>query len=274
MPSFSDLSISLIRALYRGWPLKRGRDIPNHLGAYATKIGLLKPVWYEFQPALWMQLDIRDMIQETILLEGVWDPILTEFIRANLKPGHVFVDIGANAGYFTLLAAQHVGSEGRVLAFEPNPQLATQLRQNVERSRLSNVAIEETACSDATEAATLYLYDVSNSGRASLSNANAGTGGAIQVPCAPLDLIVEKYKLPQLNLIKIDVEGAELKVLRGMTEIIRQMRPRILIELEPHLLQGFSATVEDVMQLLTGCGYTVSPFGGHANYLCVPTAGG
>jgi FkbM family methyltransferase len=272
MPSFSGLSVSLIRSLRRAWPLSAGKDLPNHLGAYATKIGLLKPVWYEFQPGLWMRLDLRDMIQETILIERVWDPTLTEFINATLKPGHVFVDIGAHAGYFTLLAARRVGPEGRVLAFEPNPQLAAQARRNVERSKLTNVVLEEGACSDTTETATLYLFDVSNSGRGSLSGANAGAGGAVQVPCTPLDLVVERRHLTQVNLIKIDVEGAELKVLRGMTETIRRTRPIILIELEPRLLQGFSATVSDVTQLLESFGYTITPFGGHANYMCTPTA--
>jgi hypothetical protein len=76
-----------------------------------------------------MKLDFRDEIQREILLRHVWDPRITEFILTNLSPGMLFIDIGANVGHFTLVAAQRVGPSGRVVAVQPNPSVAEQLRK-------------------------------------------------------------------------------------------------------------------------------------------------
>jgi FkbM family methyltransferase len=270
MPSISNLLVTAIRSARGILPSGRTRELPNHLGAYLAKIGWLKPVWHEFQPGLWMQLNIRDLIQETILLDGVWDPLLTVFIRNTLKSNDVFVDVGANAGYFTLLAANCVGSSGKVLSIEPNPLIARQLRSNITRSQLENVFIEEAACSDSSDPLVLNLHDDSNSGRASVSRGNANGADRVQVESITLDQLVSKYNLRQVTLVKIDVEGAEFMVLRGMGETISRFRPLIVLELEAELLQGFSTTIDDVIQFLQGFDYSVSGLGGHANFLCSP----
>lgn len=272
MSSTSERIVSAIRFARRIWPFKAGKDFPNHLGAHLARRRWLRPVWYEFLPGLWMCLEIRDLIQETILLEGVWDPLLTEFVNNNLNTEEVFIDVGANAGYFTLLAARRVQGAGIVLSIEPNPIVAKQLRANVERSNLANVIIEEKVCSDSlqTTIQTLYLHDDSNSGRASLSKSNTAGIENVQVASSTVDQLVQEHGLRHVTLVKIDVEGAELMVLRGMTDTMRHFRPTIVIELEPHLLRGFSATAEDVVSLLSTFGYKVSSLGGHSNYLCRP----
>jgi len=216
-----------------------------------------------------MRLDISDLIQETILLEDHWDPLLTQLLRDELRPGNVFIDIGANVGYFTLLGAKYVGLDGKVLAIEPNPTVAVLLRQNLARSQLSNVMVEEVACSDSDSAPRLVLYIPSdhNIAKASLSERNAGPGTRVEVESTTVDQLVVKHSLPRVDLIKIDVEGAELGVFRGMKETLARFRPSVVTELDPELLAACASTVEDVRDFMETFGYRVSSMGGHGNYL-------
>jgi FkbM family methyltransferase len=266
----SRIAISSIRFAHRMWPIPFGRGVLARLGAFATKIGVLTPEWYEFQPGLWMQLNLRDLIQQTILLEGMWDPALTRLIESTLKPGDVFIDVGAHVGYFTLLAGRRVGPAGVVLSIEPNPVALQQLRKHVERSHLEHVQTAHTACGDSSDPVRLYLHTESNSSMASLSAANATSGVAVEVACTTLDDLCRAHGLARAHLVKIDVEGAELLVLRGMERILREMRPVIVLELEPHLLSGFGESSASIVTLLNAYDYSVAPLGGHSNYVCRP----
>jgi FkbM family methyltransferase len=219
-----------------------------------------------------MCLRIQDMTQETILLEDAWDPSLTDLVRKTLDPQAVFIDVGANVGYFTLLASTCVGDSGRVLSIEPNPPVAEQLRLNVERSNLSNVIIEQTLCTDSLESytQTLYLPDQSQLGKASISKSNAGGVESVEVRSSTVDQLIRNHRLQNVTFVKIDVEGAELMVLRGMTETLRQLRPIIVLELEPHLLTQLGTTREEVIDFLSGFSYSTESLGSHANYLARP----
>lgn len=274
MPSFSKVGLSAIRFTRRAWPFPFGRDFPVRVGAFATRIGLLRSDWFEFQPGLWMKLNARDLIQQTILLEGRWDPSLTNFIEKTVSSGDVVVDVGAHVGYFTLLAAGRVGPTGTVLSIEPNSFAVKELRQNVERSHLHNVLVEHTACGNSHTNVQLFLHTESNSSMASLSSANASSAVAVEVPCTTLDELCRQRGLSRIALVKIDVEGAELLVLHGMTRIMRKMRPAIVLELEPHLLAGFATSVTAIVRLLEDFDYSIWPLGGHANYVCWPRFAG
>jgi FkbM family methyltransferase len=271
--SLSRLVLASIRLATRVWPLPFGQGLPAHVGAFATRIGVLSSEWYEFRPGLWMQLNVRDLVQQTILLEGIWDPSLTSLIERILKPGDVFIDVGAHVGYFTLLAASRVGPAGRVLSIEPNPIALDQLSQNVERSRLENVLTAHTACGESHDPVRLYLHTESNSSMASLSPENATSGTAVDVSCTPLDDLCLERGLARASLVKIDVEGAELSVLRGMTRLLRTMRPVVVFEMEPRLLESFGTTSDSIVSLLAEHDYDIAPLGGHSNYVCRPHGG-
>jgi len=266
----SAIVIEGIRFVRRNWPFRLGQDLPNHLAAHLASRGWLKPVWHEFEPGLWMLLSIEDMTQETILLEDEWDPLLSELVKNTLCAGSVFVDVGANVGYFSLLAAHSVGNLGKVLAIEPNPTVANQLRANVERSKLSNVIVEQAACSDSHATETLYIPDNNSLGKASLSKVNAGGIASVEVSSTTLDELISNHSLQNVTLVKIDVEGAELMVLRGMTETIKRLRPLIALELEPDLLAHLGTTRDEVIAFVSSFSYSVETLGGHANYVCRP----
>jgi FkbM family methyltransferase len=274
MISFSWMALASIRFVRRVWPFQSGKDFATYLGAFATKIGLLGSEWYEVQPGLWMRLNMRDLVQQTILLEGGWDPALSNFVESNLGPTDVFIDVGAHVGYFTLLASRRVGPTGTVLSIEPNPFALKQLEQNVERSHLENVLVEHTACGESHDVVRLYLHSESNSSMASLFSGKDSGAGAVEVPCTTLDRLCQKRGLHRVKLVKIDVEGAELFVLRGMKGIMREMRPTIVLELHPYLLEQVGTPIHDVLALLNDLDYTLEPLGGHSNYVCRPRVPG
>jgi FkbM family methyltransferase len=267
---FSSIEVGTIRLWNHLWPFKIGKEVPNRLLARAANLGLVRPIWFEFRPGLWMQLDIRELVQETLLLEGIWEPKTTRYVCDSLAPRQVFLDVGANAGYFSLLASRCVGESGMVLAVEPNPAMVKQLRQNTERNGLTNIAIAEAACSDSVEVRDLYIGNPYNTGNSSLSRDNLTWTKSVKVTCTTVDLLVEKYGLHHVDLVKIDVEGAELQVLRGMTAVLKRLRPRIIIELVPSLLESFSTTVAAINEYLATFHYRTLSLEEHSNYLCVP----
>jgi hypothetical protein len=107
---------------------------------------------------------------------------------------------------------------------------------------------------------------------ASLSAENATGEVAFDVTCTTLDDLCQERGLTRANLVKIDVEGAELSVLRGMERILREMRPVIVLEMEPHLLESFGTSTDSLLAFLAAYDYRVAPLGGHCNYVCEPGA--
>jgi FkbM family methyltransferase len=268
------MALSSIRLVRRVWPFQFGKDFAPYVGAFATKIGLLDSEWYEFRPGLWMRLNVRDLVQQTIFLEGVWDPSLTNFIESFLHPGDVFIDVGAHVGYFTLLASRRVGPAGTVLSIEPNPFALRQLEQNVEHSHLQNVLIEHTACGESDDVVRLYLHTESNSSMASLFTESVSGDVAVEVPCTTLDRLCQVRGLQRVKLVKVDVEGAEFFVLRGMKRIMRELRPVIVVELYPQLLEAVGTPLHEVEAFLKDLDYVLDPLGGHSNYACRPRVSG
>jgi len=256
----------------RFWPFEHGRWLYIRLIGGAVRAGLLGPLWLEFRTGLWIKLNIQDLLQEELLLSGVWDPGITSYLCAQLKPGCVFMDIGANVGYFSLLAGSLVGPTGKVIAVEPNHDVAVQLKQNAAKSEVTNIALEEVCCSESAGQRTFFLSEAMNSGKSSLSQANAEGSRSLEIACTTVDLLVDGYNLQRVDAVKVDVEGAEMEVLRGMRSTLAQFRPALLIELLPPLLARFSATAEDVIEFLAQQGYSMTSSDKNDNYIFRPGA--
>lgn len=204
-----------------------------------------------------MRLDTRDVIQEALLLTDAWDPGVTKVLLDNLSAGMVFLDIGANVGYFSLLAAERVGPAGRVIAVEPNPTVVRQLQKNAQRNGLTNITVVQAACSDSSAPRELYLAGPSNTGKASFSSENAQSRDFVKVECLPGDELIAKLNPARLDLVKIDVEGAELHVLKGMAQSLSRLRPKLILEVAPPLLQNFSTEPDEVINFVREIGYRV-----------------
>jgi FkbM family methyltransferase len=162
-----------------------------------------------------MEVVAADAIGRALYLYGLFEVRETTFVRAALRRGDLFVDVGANAGYYTLLASRIVGNDGAVVALEPSPRVRERLERNVRLNDLRNVTIRAQALAAEEGEAPLFVSeDPNNSGIASL-RPGAGRAAAPQMVAATtLDEIAEELDRP-IDLLKVDVEGAELEVFAG-----------------------------------------------------------
>lgn len=176
-----------------------------------------------------------------------------------LQPGSVFYDVGANAGFFSLLASAMVGPAGRVVAVEPLPENVALLRDHIARNRLRNVMVVEAA---AARAAGTVRFNDGPSRRMGHVTAD----GARTVRAVSLSELAASGAVPAPHCIKIDVEGGEVDVLAGAAELIEACRPVLLIATHgPHL----AAACRD---RLTSHGYTVAHLGGSPDELVATPA--
>lgn len=159
-----------------------------------------------------------DLIQRMILHFGVWEPDVSRVIEQNLASGDVFVDIGANIGYDTLLASSRVGSAGQVVAIEASPRTFALLQRNLAaNASSSNVRAVNAAVSDRPGKLDLYEVNAANIGAATTLASRGGTLMA-SVEALPLEQILTPQERSRLRLIKMDVEGAEPPILRHLLE--------------------------------------------------------
>ena len=176
------------------------------------------------------------------LLRGTYEPAHTERLANNLQPGDVFYDIGAHVGYLSLVASRRVGDAGQVYAFEPRPRNARFLARHIERNRLANVRLFPAGLAEIR--GTLRFESRIGSGRGHLSDT-----GDIEVPVYALDQLLADEGLRPPTLIKMDVEGAEDRVLQGAARTIADHHPRLMISTHGR------AKFESVMAFLDEHGY-------------------
>ncbi|WP_420128899.1 FkbM family methyltransferase [Longimicrobium sp.] len=202
--------------------------------------------------------DLRDLVAREMCLTGGYAPLEAALVRRALPAGGTFVDVGANLGYFTLFGAARVGSAGRVVALEPHPRIAAVLRANVAMNALANVQVREVAASDAAGTATLsgFSEDGGNWGVSSITRASSATGPSFQVPCAPLDQVLDGVGIDAMDLVKVDVEGAEGRVLRGMRDGLHAGRyRRVMVELHPWEHADFAREFAAMSDAMRAAGY-------------------
>ncbi len=198
--------------------------------------------------------DPVDLIQYSVLLTGEWEPEETAVLRELLSPGSVFYDIGANVGYFTLLAAQIVGPTGHVYAFEPNEVILPQLRNNVAINALDNVTVLPVALADEEGTATFHAVGGANSGTSSLRAEVGGT--SFDVDLVRLDELVRTRGLRPPDVIKMDIEGAECRALAGMGETLRSAGDlSLLVEVSDRFLRQASGSEAELIDLLQRAGF-------------------
>jgi FkbM family methyltransferase len=194
---------------------------------------------------------MRDHQHRAMYFYGVYEPEITSLFRRLVTPGSTVFDVGANAGYFAILSRE-LGAT--VHAFEPNPVVRALLEQSVELGP-GGIEVVPCACSDHAGTMPLYLSDPGETGRSGLMVARDTW---VDVDVITLDEYARRtHAYPQL--VKIDVEGAEAGVIRGMSEMLRTVRPTLIIEL--HVTKGaveHSAHAE-VVDLLDVAGYEYKP---------------
>ena len=186
------------------------------------------------------------------VLAGRYEPEVTGIVEQLLQPGDTFVDVGANIGYFTLLASPIVGHDGHVYAVEPNDLNVKLLESSIRANDLGNVSVMQVAAAERIE--TLLLHSTIGNGTTSAMREHELFSGTT-IPGIPLDTLLAGRKKP-VALIKLDVEGFEYRALLGAQEMLRQDRPHIVFEFSAGGIDGISG--EDFLRWLAERGYCFS----------------
>ena len=221
--------------------------------------GFIRPLVHDIGKGIKMHLDARDLVPRTILANGVYEPFTTRLLEDHLPPGGTFIDVGAHIGLHSLIAASKVGRGGKVISIEPNPDTLRELRRNVELSNAAQISIQPVACSDRESTLDLFAGSLANTGMSSLSkktaDAQGESGRQFRVRARPLDDIVEETGITRVDAMKIDVEGAELYVLKGAIHTIRRFHPFLVMEVKEDQLAAMRTTKTAVLSVLKDLGY-------------------
>jgi FkbM family methyltransferase len=186
--------------------------------------------------------------------EGIWEPFETSLLLRWLRPGDVFVDVGANIGYFSLLAASAIGPDGAVFAFEPDPENHRLLLANAALNGLAGrITAVEAALSDAAGDGQLYLSD-DNLGDHQLYASDEQRSSVPIRLCHGSEYLAGR--LARIDVLKVDTQGSEFQVMAGLMPLLRQLPhcPRIMIELTPHALRQAGASGRALLELLDTLG--------------------
>lgn len=198
---------------------------------------------------LFGKLLAADFSKRPQYLIGTYERAVVRAIAGNLRPGQVAFDVGANIGYMAMVMAQIVGPRGRVVAFEPSPRAQRLLRANASRNSSLRFETRQIALADRVghEVFSDFSYDLVS--RLGDHLADYPDANLLTVPVETLDHLLETGALPAPDFIKLDVEGAEARVLRGMDVVIQQRQPTILAELHEEDVAA------EATRLLTDRGY-------------------
>jgi len=201
-----------------------------------------------------VHLENDHCISRRIREEGVWEPYETSLLASFLQPGEVFVDVGANIGYFSVLAAHLVGDSGAVFAFEPGRDNFALLRDNLELNDCGHIVTGVEA----------GLAQLAGRGRLYLSADNAGDHQIFAVGAARsyhgISLLngsdYLRGSLARMDLLKVDVQGAEYAVMAGLLPLLRELPrlPRIIVELTPLSLRQAGSSGRELVELLATLG--------------------
>ena len=153
---------------------------------------------------------------------------LQEVLRRELSPGQTFYDVGANAGFFTLVASRLVGAQGKCVAFDPLPGNIESIREQLELNALSHCVVVPEAVGKCAGMASFSFASAGDS-HGHLGDFRGPGEQAIEVKVTTLDLAMELHGAP--HFVKLNVAGAEVKVLKGAAQVLSVARPKWLIEL-------------------------------------------
>ncbi len=197
-----------------------------------------------------MRCDLTDHVERQVYFIGLYEPVESLLLTRLLKPGMTVIDGGANIGQHTLTAAKAVSTGGAVHSFEPIPTTFDKLRGNIELSRLTNVHANRSALWNETTTVRLGLP--------ATTTHNAGTFGIdmgdsvseVEADATSLDEYVRDHDIDNVDLVKLDVEGAELAALQGMRRVLRRDHPALLVEICRKTAARLGYDVQDIWELL------------------------
>lgn len=196
----------------------------------------------------------RSTTSLSLILSGTYKKLLTDFFKKEIKPGMTVVDLGAHIGYFTLLAAELVGKNGKVFAFEAAPDNYTLLIKNIAINGYQNVFPVQKAVSNRTGSMTLVLFDY-DSCIHYVCDSYDGKDKSVTVETITLD---EFLKDAAVDFIKMNIEGSEMAALQGMPNLLeRNKNIKIVTEFAPGYIRRNGSTPKEFLDMLIGNGFNL-----------------
>lgn len=185
------------------------------------------------------------------------NPLETRVVRTLLNKGDVMIDVGAHIGWYTLNAAQKVGSKGHVFAFEPNPECLDYLKRNLKLNQYNNVILEPIALCNRNGRVNFWLGDDMGGSmiKENTQRLSRTPLKKIKAISSKLDSYCLHHKIKKTKLIKIDVEGAEMQVLKGAIKVLKQFSPALIIEVLESNLRVNKSSKKELLKFLEKNGY-------------------
>ncbi len=253
------VDIQMLRRLLHRWPFRRGK------GAI---LRAFSPIWEGREFLIAVERDVfvpaalDDYMVYWVFVNGYHRDAVVRLSRELMLPGDKVLDVGANIGLWAMGAARAVGASGAVHAVEPIPENHARLVSNLALNGLTHVRTAQVAFSNRSGSVTMYRPSYGNSGHPSLGRRD-GVDLPVAIEAITLDDYCEREGLAHIDFVKIDVEGAELLVLQGATELLASPdAPLILFEVNEDTARKLGVRTKDVKKLLAANGYKLYQFDG------------
>lgn len=204
-----------------------------------------------------MYLDPTDALE--LRKNKTFETFETTLVKKEIKKGDVVLDIGANIGYFTLVFSQIVGTNGKVFAFEPDPNNFALLKKNIENNNLKNVELIQKAVSDVSKPLSLYLCDYNHAQHRIYPSPRCNK--KITVESTIIDEYFSETEFyDKINFVKIDVEGSEYNAIEGMKKTLKSNpRLKMLCEFSPKQIREYGLKPEDILNQLLSLNFKIFP---------------
>ncbi len=242
--SLTKIAMFVYTVILKPWPL---RWITNKmlLLVIPSRVSLPEGV---------VNLHPKDPVISGALALGVYETYQLDLFRSLIRKGMTVLDIGANVGLYTVIAARLVGEEGRIISFEPEAQNFGILKKNISDNNFKNVQPIQVAVADTEGELTLFLSK-GNKGKHSLFRPS-DTGGEQVVKTIVLDKWLEKHTIGKVDIIKIDIQGAEPLAFSGMQKTL-STKPVLLMEYDPKSIRESGHNPIETLEMLLGYGYVL-----------------
>lgn len=209
------------------------------------------------------ELDLREVIDHAMYFQGTREPGTSRALKRLCKGRDTVLDIGANVGSHALPMANYVGTEGRVYAFEPVPWAQNKLKRNLELNNFDNLTLEPIALSDVDQEQVEMEFRASfklgsKSGVGADGKINSGWWSEcehVKVRMETLDHYVTRHQIDRIDLIKLDVDGFEGKVIRGALQSLRRFQPILIMEIAPAWTEMRGDDMRDIVRQIERLGY-------------------
>lgn len=239
---------------------------PAWANGVAMRLGLGRRAAFTKRGTFWV--DPLSNFGQQLIERGEYEAAMATVLDRYVFPGAVFVDLGANEGYFSILASKSGGPTGKVYAIEPQARCQEVIRENCRLNQCANVSIIPVAVSDHAGQLILNLHPATNTGATSIWRTARSSIRTSLVECMTLHAALDAEKINAVHLLKIDIEGAEYEAVLGSPEVFNSGLVKVIaLEYHPDTLSRRGLQAVTIHDFLLKAGYTLDSTLSHPVYV-------